>query len=174
MEKAYSQTPARLYFIGLVVKAEGKKILSVANWECGRFPTGSVWVLTSQSKVERHDTTSSLTPMLIYSQRRQKKNNINNCFSRRITALLLLYISACVCAHKLVIPCSQMLLQCRDWTWLRVAGAMLALKSQFTAALVCLGSFFFPISFTFPALLFVMLFLPEHLLNLRKRFLLAK
>lgn len=72
----------QLYFIVLAMKAEGKKILGVANWECGRFPTGSVWVLTLHSKVERHDTTSSLTPMLIYSQQRQKKNNINNCFSR--------------------------------------------------------------------------------------------
>lgn len=58
-----------------------------------------------------------------------------------------------------------MLLQCHDWTWLRVAGATLALKSQFTAALGCLGSFF-PFSYSFPTILFVMLFLPAHLLNL--------
>lgn len=79
-KRVYSVT-SRALFYGPGNAHKGKNIPSATNWDCGRFPTGSMWVLSLYSKVERHDTTSSLTPILVYSQRRQKKN-INNCFSR--------------------------------------------------------------------------------------------
>lgn len=58
---------------------EKKKI--VANWECRKFPSETMWVLTTNhTVVEGDDTAGSLTPMLIYTHQRQKKNNINHVF----------------------------------------------------------------------------------------------
>lgn len=156
-KRVYSQSPTRLYFMVLAMQIKGKKFrvpltgtVEDFQWNpCGYYHCTVKWKDVIQ-QVLWHPC------WYIHSGGRKRTIWITvSPEATRIMALLLLYISTCVCAHALVIP-SQMLLQYGDWTWVWVAGATLVLKSQFATAIGCWG-FFIPFSFSFSALLFFFL-----------------